>query len=59
MDHAEAVLDRAALIRRWQELGADPDTPDYYELNEYGEVIMAREPTNDHQRMLRKSRLHS
>ena len=43
MDHAEAVLDRAALTRRWQELGADPDTPDYYELNEYGEVIMAHE----------------
>jgi Uma2 family endonuclease len=52
MDHAEAVLDRAALTRRWQELGADPETPDYYELNEYGEVIMAPKPTNDHQRTL-------
>jgi Uma2 family endonuclease len=37
----EAVLDRAALVRRWQQLAADPDTPDYYELNEYGEVIMS------------------
>ena len=50
MEHAEAVLDRDALIRRWQELGADPDTPDYYELNEYGELIMTPKPTNDHQR---------
>jgi Uma2 family endonuclease len=52
MELAEAVLDRAALIRRWQELGADSDTPDYYELNEYGEVIMPPKPTNDHQRTL-------
>ena len=54
MDHAEAVLDRAALIRRWQELGADPDTPDNYELNEYGEVIMTPKPTNDHQRIVQE-----
>ena len=54
MDHAEAVLDRAALTRRWQELGADPDTPDYYELNEYGEVIVAPKSTNDHQRIVRE-----
>jgi Uma2 family endonuclease len=51
MEHAEAVLDRDTLIRRWQELGTDPDTPDYYELNEYGEVIMVPKPTNDHQRV--------
>ena len=54
MEHAEAVLDRAALLRRWQELGADPDTPDYYELNQYGEVIMSPRPTNDHQRVLQE-----
>jgi Uma2 family endonuclease len=50
----EAVLDRAALVRRWQELAADPETPDYYELNEYGEVIMSPRPTNDHQRALQE-----
>jgi Uma2 family endonuclease len=54
MDHAEAVLDRAALIRRWQELGADPDAPDHYELNEYGELILAPRPTNDHQRIVQE-----
>ena len=48
----ESVLDRSALVRRWQQLAADPDTPDYYELNEYGEVIMSPRPTNDHQRAL-------
>lgn len=49
---AETVLDRASLVRRWQELAADPDTPDYYELNEYGEMIMSPRPTTDHQRTL-------
>jgi Uma2 family endonuclease len=48
----EAVVDRAALVRRWQELAGDPDSPDYYELNEYGELIMSPRPTNDHQRAL-------
>jgi Uma2 family endonuclease len=52
MEHAEAVLDRAALLRRWQALSENPDTPDNYELNEYGEVIMVPKPTNDHQRTL-------
>jgi Uma2 family endonuclease len=52
MEQAEAVLDGAALVRRWQDLAVDPDTPDYYELNEYGEVIMPPKPTNDHQRAL-------
>ena len=47
----DAVLDREALTRRWRELGADPASPDYYELNEYGELIMSPRPTNDHQRV--------
>lgn len=45
----EAVLDCNALVRRWQELGADPGSPDYYELNEFGELILSPRPTNDHQ----------
>jgi len=45
----ETVLDRNALVRRWQELGADPGSPDYYELNEFGELILSPRPTNDHQ----------
>ncbi len=48
----ESVLDRDTLIRRWQELAADPDGPDYYEVNEFGEVIMSSRSTNDHQRVV-------
>jgi Uma2 family endonuclease len=54
MEHAEAVLDRTALLSRWQALSANPDTPDYYELNEYGELIMAPKPNNDHQRVIQE-----
>ena len=45
----DTVLDRGALVKRWQQLGADPASPDYYELNEYGELILSPRPTNDHQ----------
>lgn len=45
----DTVLDRSALVKRWHELGADPGSPDYYELNEYGELILSPRPTNDHQ----------
>jgi Uma2 family endonuclease len=48
----ESVLDRDTLVRRWQELATDPDSPDYYEVNEFGEVIMSPRPTNDHQRVV-------
>jgi Uma2 family endonuclease len=48
----ESVLDQDTLVRRWQELAADPDSPDYYEVNEFGEVIMSPRPTNDHQRVV-------
>lgn len=45
----DTVLDRNALVERWQELGADPGSPDYYELNEFGQLILSPRPTNDHQ----------
>ena len=48
----ELVLDRDTLARRWQELASDPDSPDYYEVNEFGEVIMSPRPSNDHQRIV-------
>ena len=48
----EDVLNRNTLVRRWQALATDPDTPDYYELNEFGEVIKSPRSTNDHQRTL-------
>jgi Uma2 family endonuclease len=49
---AEVVAGRDTLIRRWAELGQDPNSPDYYELNEFGEIIMSPRPTNDHQRVI-------
>jgi len=48
----ESVLDVNSLVRRWRELASAPDSPDYYELNEFGEVIMSPRPTNDHQRIV-------
>ena len=48
----ESVLDMDTLARRWQELASDPDSPDYYELNEFGEVIICPRRTNDHQRIV-------
>jgi Uma2 family endonuclease len=48
----ESVLDKDTLVRRWQELADDPDSPDYYEVNEFGEVIVTPRPTNDHQRIV-------
>jgi Uma2 family endonuclease len=50
--HAEsAALRREELLDRWNELAADPESPDRYELNELGELILSPKPTNDHQRV--------
>lgn len=48
----EIALEREELLRRWRELAADPDSPDRYELNELGELILSPKPTNDHQRVV-------
>lgn len=48
----ESVLDKDALLRRWAALAVDAESPDYYEVNEFGEVIMSPRPTNDHQRIV-------
>jgi Uma2 family endonuclease len=47
--HADPAVRREELIRRWTELGSDPSSPDYYELNEFGETIMSPPPSNRHQ----------
>ena len=47
--HADPAVRRAALFRRWSELGADPESPDRYELNEFGELIVSPKPTHGHQ----------
>jgi Uma2 family endonuclease len=47
--HADPAVRREELVRRWTALSADPESPDYCELNEFGEVIMSPPPTNRHQ----------
>jgi Uma2 family endonuclease len=49
--HTEFALRREELVDRWNELAADPESPDRYELNEFGELILSPKPTNDHQRV--------
>jgi len=49
--HADPAVRREELIRRWNELAADPESPDYFELNEFGELIMSPKPTTRHQRV--------
>lgn len=48
----EDVVQPEALIRRWAQLASDPGAPDYYEINEFGELIMSPRPTNNHQRIV-------
>ncbi|WGG48464.1 Uma2 family endonuclease [Rugamonas sp. DEMB1] len=42
-------LSPAALSALWEELGLDPNSPDFYELSEYGELIVSPLPHNRHQ----------
>jgi Uma2 family endonuclease len=49
--HADPAVRKEELIRRWNELAADPESPDYFELNEFGELIMSPKPTVGHQRV--------
>lgn len=48
----EDVVQPETLIRRWSQLASDPNAPDYYEINEFGELIMSPRPTNNHQRIV-------
>jgi Uma2 family endonuclease len=54
--HADPALRRAdppvareELVRRWQWLAADPESPDYFELDQFGELILSPKPTPGHQ----------
>jgi Uma2 family endonuclease len=47
----EFALEREELLRRWTELSEDPESPDRYELSEFGELILSPKPANDHQRV--------
>ncbi len=42
-------LSPAALSKMWEELAEDPNSPDFYELSEYGELIVSPLPHNRHQ----------
>lgn len=46
---ADPPLPREELVRRWQALAADPDSPDHFELNQFGELIVSPKPTTGHQ----------
>ncbi|MEX0829086.1 MAG: Uma2 family endonuclease [Nitrospirales bacterium] len=39
------------LTQWWAELAQDEQSPDYYELTEYGELVLSPKPTNRHQRL--------
>jgi Uma2 family endonuclease len=45
----DAPVPRDDLIRRWQVLAADPETPDHFELDQFGELILSPKPTTGHQ----------
>ncbi len=49
--HADPAVRREELVRRWNELAADPESPDRFELNEFGELILSPPPTNRHNRI--------
>lgn len=42
-------MDQQALHERWAQLARDPRSPDYYELNEHGELVVQLVPTPRHQ----------
>jgi Uma2 family endonuclease len=48
--HTEIALEREELLRRWNKLAEDPESPDRYELSELGELILSPKPTNKHRR---------
>lgn len=48
---ADMPVPRDDLIRRWQALAADPESPDYFELDQFGELILSPKPTTGHQRV--------
>lgn len=47
--HAELLLTPEEITARWRELAADPQAPEFYELNEFGEIILSPSPSNKHE----------
>lgn len=48
---ADVQMPRDELIRRWRALADDPSSPDYYELTQFGELIVSPRPMTGHQRV--------
>lgn len=46
----ELALSPADLAERWRALCDDPESPEHFEINQFGEVILAPKPTTRHQR---------
>lgn len=49
MMDADTILSPDELIKRWAEFAQDEQSPDYYELTEYGELVWSPKPSNRHQ----------
>jgi hypothetical protein len=47
--HADLLLSYEELAARWRALAADPLAPEFYELNEFGEIILSPSPSNKHE----------
>ena len=47
--YADLLLSQEELAARWRALAADPDSPEFYELNEFGEIILSPSPSNKHE----------
>ncbi len=45
------IVSPQELTQQWAELAQDEHSPDYYELTEYGELVLSPKPTNRHQRL--------
>ncbi|MGH9578170.1 MAG: Uma2 family endonuclease [Terriglobales bacterium] len=48
---ADPALAREALLRRWDERQLADDSPDRYELSQFGEWILSPKPSTGHQRV--------
>ena len=45
------LISSEELLQQWTTLAQDEQSPDYYELTEYGELVLSPKPTNRHQRL--------
>jgi Uma2 family endonuclease len=46
----DLVLSTSDLTARWRALSDDPESPDHFEINQYGEIVLAPKPSTLHQR---------